>query len=107
MSAPTPIQSFLGGVGLALHAQLLLFLNGTVLGISGFLHRGVRGEKEALLSVAGFLAGGLVIGLVEGESTGPNHPTSVSRIVLSGFLVGVGTKACSRLPIQSYRKFNV
>ncbi|KAF7968090.1 hypothetical protein HWV62_32041 [Athelia sp. TMB] len=90
MSSPTPVQSFLGGVALALPVHSLLLLNGSVLGISGFLHRAVRGDPEAFFSVAAFLAAGVVIGLVEG----PVAPAaqSLQRIALSGLLVGVGTK---------------
>ena len=93
MSQPTPLQSFLGGVGLAVPVQFLLVLNGSVFGISGFLHGAVRSGKEALTSVAGFLLGGAIVGAVEG--VGPRTVSiGLFRIVFSGLLVGVGTKVC-------------
>jgi uncharacterized protein len=91
MSKPTPLQSFLGGVGLVIPVQFLLVLNGSVFGISGFLHDAVRGGKEALTSVAGFLLGGAIVGAMEGVAP-PTVPTGLFRIVYSGLLVGIGTK---------------
>jgi hypothetical protein len=91
MSNPTPLQSFLGGVGLAIPIQCQLVLNGSVLGISGFLHNAVRGRKEALAAVAGFLTGGAIVGVVEG--IGPDtRSAGLSYIAFAGLLVGVGTK---------------
>jgi len=91
MSNPTPLQSFLGGVGLVIPVHFLLTLNGSVFGISGFLHNAVRGRREALTSVAGFLLGGAIIGVVEG--IGPETISAeLPRIALSGLLVGVGTR---------------
>ncbi|KDQ61028.1 hypothetical protein JAAARDRAFT_45703 [Jaapia argillacea MUCL 33604] len=91
MSVPTPLQSFLGGIGLSLPVFALVKLNGSVFGISGFLHRAVRGGREALMAVAGLVLGGIVIGLVEGE--GPQTlSTSLAKLAFSGFLVGMGTR---------------
>jgi hypothetical protein len=93
MSNPTPLQSFLGGVGLVIPVHFLLTLNGSVFGISGFLHNAIRGRREALTSVAGFLLGGAIIGVVEG--IGPETISAeLPRIALSGLLVGVGTRVC-------------
>jgi hypothetical protein len=91
MSHPTPLQSFLGGVGLTVPIQFLLTLNGKVFGISGFFHNAVRGETEALTSVAGLLLGGAIIGAVEGVGP-PKMSVGLAQIALSGLLVGVGTK---------------
>lgn len=71
--------------------QFLLTLNGKVFGISGFVHNAARGRKDALISVAGFLLGGAIIGAVEGVGP-PKMPVRLVRIALSGLLVGVGTK---------------
>ncbi|KAJ7632739.1 hypothetical protein FB45DRAFT_913322 [Roridomyces roridus] len=91
MSTPSPISSFLGGLGLPFATHALTLLNGSVFGISGFLHRAARGNKEAMAGVAGLIIGGLVVGLTEGA--GPRvFPMSYLRIILSGLLVGVGTK---------------
>lgn len=95
MSTPTPVQSFIGGLGLALPVHSLLLLNGSVLGISGFLHRAARGDRESLVSVAGLLGGGVVIALVEGTAQQAEVTHDLWRIVASGLLVGLGTKVCS------------
>lgn len=91
MPSPTPVQSFLGGVGLAPPVYLLMRLNGAAFGVSGFLHRAVRGNTEALSAVLGLVAGGVVIGLLE---SGKPPPTMVDlpRTLISGLLVGLGTK---------------
>ena len=51
----------------------------------------MRGGKEAAAAVAGLFLGGISVGLVEG--VGPNTVTAgLPRVLLSGLLVGVGTK---------------
>ncbi|KAJ3895673.1 hypothetical protein GG344DRAFT_85733 [Lentinula edodes] len=91
MSTPTPLASFLGGFGLALPVHSLLVLNGSVFGISGFVHRAVRGNKEGLIATAGLIIGGIIIGTIEGR--GPETSFSpLPSLLLSGFLVGLGTK---------------
>ncbi|KAK0210894.1 hypothetical protein DFS33DRAFT_335944 [Desarmillaria ectypa] len=74
MSTPTPLRSFIGGFGLSLPVHALLLLNGNVFGISGFFHRAVKGNLEALG------ANTAVLGL------------KMRQVLLSGFLVGLGTK---------------
>lgn len=91
MSASTPLQSFLGGLGLSIPVQALLVLNGNVFGISGFVHRAVRGAKEAIAGVLGLFAGGLAIGWLEGVNY-EALPISVFQTFLGGLLVGVGSK---------------
>lgn len=91
---PTYIQSFVGGVGLALPVHALLALNGNVFGISGFLHRAVRGQLEGAVSVLGLVLGGAAVGLIEGAGAGANRvfDTAAPMALVSGFLVGLGTK---------------
>lgn len=92
MSSPTPVQSFLGGIGLSLPVHALLLLNGNVFGISGFLHRAVRGSPEAVVAVSGLILGGAMVGLTEGA--GPRLlDLSLSQVLISGFLIGLGSKA--------------
>ncbi len=91
MSSPTPVQSFLGGVGLALPVHLLMRLNGTVFGVSGFIHRAVKGNTEALSAVFGLVVGGVVVGLLESNKP-PLMLVDLPRTLLSGLLVGFGTK---------------
>ncbi|KAG6814505.1 hypothetical protein H0H92_000030 [Tricholoma furcatifolium] len=92
MSSPTPVQSFIGGVGLSLPVHALLLLNGNVFGISGFLHRAVLGGKESVCAVLGLVLGGSYIGLLEGHGPSPLQ-IGLGRAALAGFLVGFGSKS--------------
>ncbi|EJD54017.1 hypothetical protein AURDEDRAFT_133643 [Auricularia subglabra TFB-10046 SS5] len=91
MSLTNYLPSFLGGAGLALSAHSLLALNGSVFGISGFVHRGARGAKEGIAGVLALVVGGMLIGKLKG--TGPVLlESSFVSFLVSGLLVGVGTK---------------
>ncbi|KAJ3775428.1 hypothetical protein FB446DRAFT_763412 [Lentinula raphanica] len=91
MSTPTPLTSVLGGIGLSLPVYSLMILNGNVFGISGFVHRAVRGNKEAMIATIGLITGGVIVGAIEGK--GPETSSlSLPGLLLSGFLVGLGTK---------------
>lgn len=108
----TPVQGFLGGVGIALSSSLLLFTNGRVFGISGFLHRscnprvslfkGWKSTSEKLgdaIAVTGLVIGGIVIGALESKYA-PNIPSPFEplvgseyfKVVAGGFLIGLGSK---------------
>lgn len=92
---PTYLQSFVGGVGLALPVHTLLVLNGNVFGISGFLHRAVRGQVEGAVSVLGLVLGGALVGLLEGAGRAPRmFDVAGPTVMISGLLVGLGTKVC-------------
>jgi len=69
----------------------LLVLNGSVFGISGFLHRAVRCNTEAIMAVAGLSLGGACVGFLQGPG---DDITSMQlpKVLLSGFLVGIGTR---------------
>ncbi|VDC06603.1 unnamed protein product [Peniophora sp. CBMAI 1063] len=84
--------SLLGGVGLALSAHSLLALNDSVFGISGFLHRAVRGAGEGAVGVLALISGGFVVGMLEGADVPMLGGTSTVRLAVSGLLVGLGTK---------------
>jgi hypothetical protein len=91
MATPTPPQSFLGVIGLSLPAHVLLILNGSVFGISGFVHKAILGDLEAASSVAGLVLGGVAVGAFEGPTT--VVPLISSKfLILSGILVGAGSK---------------
>ena len=94
---PTPLQSFLGGVGLALPAQALLSLNSETFGISGFIHGAARGNLEDAVSVLGLISGGFVVAAIEGTGPTIGEP-ALLPLALSGLLVGVGAKVCSKQP---------
>ncbi|CAA7271535.1 unnamed protein product [Cyclocybe aegerita] len=91
MAHPTPLRSFLGGLGIPVAAHELLVLNGNVFGISGFVHRGIRGSIEGLAGVAGLVLSGAVVANLEGNGPVPLS-LSLPKVLLSGFLVGLGTK---------------
>lgn len=83
--------SFVGGLGLAFPTHALLLLNGSTLGISGFMHRAVRGGKEEFLALTGLVLGGMAVGKL--ENAGPELFTSEPfPLILSGLLVGIGSK---------------
>ena len=88
------LRSLLGGAGISLAAHELLLLTGNTFGISGFVHRGVNGNSESLAGLAGLVLGGIVVATME---RGAVSPLSVSPgwLLLSGFLVGIGTKVCT------------
>lgn len=94
MSPTQPIRSFFGGVGLAFPIHGLLLLNGNVFGISGFFHRALRGDIEAMVAVSGLVLGGIFIGVLEGPA-GQVALGTFPQILVSGFLVGLGTKVYS------------
>lgn len=88
---PTPLQSFLGGIGLALPVQALLSFNSSTFGISGFIHGAARGNVEDIISVLGLISGGVVVAAIEGSK--PIVPDSARLpLMLSGLLVGIGAK---------------
>lgn len=88
---PTPLQSFLGGVGLALPVHALLSLNNKTFGISGFINGAARGNLEDTLSVLGVISGGFAVAVIEGIKPTIQDSAPLS-LMLSGLLVGVGAK---------------
>jgi hypothetical protein len=73
--------------------QALLSLNNHVFGISGFIHNAVRGNLVDFTSLLGLISGGFAVAFIEGgkplvQNSPPLH------LVLSGLLVGVGSKVC-------------
>ncbi|KAF9483823.1 DUF395-domain-containing protein [Pholiota conissans] len=91
MAHPTPLQSLIGGLTIPVAAHELLLLNGNVFGISGFIHRAVKGNIDGTAGVAGLILGGVLVGQL--ESAGPAALSlTLPQVMLSGFLVGLGTK---------------
>jgi hypothetical protein len=91
MAHPTPLQSLIGGLTIPVAAHELLLLNGNVFGISGFIHRAVKGSLEGAAGVAGLILGGILVGRL--EAVGPAALSlTMPQILFSGFLVGLGTK---------------
>ncbi|KAF9564385.1 DUF395-domain-containing protein [Agrocybe pediades] len=91
MASPTPLRALIGGSCIPVTAHELLLLNGNVFGISGFIHRAVKGSIEGLAGAAGLILGGVLVAQLEG--TGPaNLSLALPKVIFSGFLVGLGTK---------------
>ena len=93
MSA-TPLQSFLGGVCLAFPVHALLSFNNNTFGISGFIHGAARGRLEDAMSVLGLVLGGAAVAVIEGDKLTVGNSTPLP-LMLSGLLVGAGTKVRS------------
>lgn len=91
MSHPAPLQSFLGGLAIPIPVHALALLNGNVFGISGFIHRAVKGSVEGAAGAVGLVLGGMLVAQLDGQAP-PALTYSLSKIALSGFLVGLGTK---------------
>lgn len=87
----TGLQSFVGGLAVPVAAHSLLVLNGNIFGISGFVHRAVKGHVRDIVSLSGLILGGVVVARLEGKNPSPLS-ISLSQILLSGFLVGLGSK---------------
>ena len=94
MNSPTPLKALIGGMGIPLAAHELLLLNGNVFGISGFIHRAVRGSLEGLAGAAGLIFAGALVGYL-GEDGPEDLSLSLPQVALSGLFVGLGTKVCS------------
>lgn len=93
MAHPTPLQSLIGGLGIPVAAHELLLLNGNTFGISGLIHSAIKGNIEGAVGVAGLILGGVLVGRL--ESSGPaSLPVMFPQVLVSGFLVGLGTKVC-------------
>jgi uncharacterized protein len=111
----TPTQALLGGLSLALSSAILLYANGRVFGISGFVHRTFQlsfhlSGLQDLLAFTGLVFGGLLVAIFE-QGFYRDQPPSLSfpenttmsfiKIGVAGFLVGLGSRVyfpfiCSR-----------
>lgn len=100
------LQSLVGGFTIPLAAHSLLVLNGNTFGISGFVHRAVKGHVRDVVSLSGLILGGVVAARLEGK--GPS-PLSISpqQIILSGFLVGLGSKVLLMCPPPNSPSLNL
>lgn len=91
----TPISALIGGSLIGLSATLLMFLNGRIAGISGMLHGLPFKKKEFIwraLFLIGLIIGGFVYYLLPQIHFSLRSHYSTHLLILSGFLVGIGTK---------------
>lgn len=88
-------NALLGGLLIGSAVTLMLWLNGRVTGISGIidglLSRNVAGKSWRLAFLAGLLAGGLVLYLLNPFFFVNHSDRSLWQVGLAGFLVGFGT----------------
>ncbi|KAH8833703.1 hypothetical protein DL96DRAFT_1810115 [Flagelloscypha sp. PMI_526] len=92
MSSPYPLNSFLSGISLAFSVHGLLILNGSVFGVSGWLHRLSTGDSEAFVATCALVASGALVGFIDSSPPSPMPSVNLATVVLSGVLVGFGTK---------------
>ena len=92
----TPVASLIGGILIGLSASAMLFFNGRIAGISGFVAGLLRPmEKDNLWRatfVAGLLTGGLILRLVSPELFEINIARSGVTFALAGLLIGFGAR---------------
>jgi uncharacterized membrane protein YedE/YeeE len=96
MSEANVYGGLLGGILIGLAATLLLLVNGRIAGISGILG-GLIGRNSRIEHL---WRGAFIIGLISGAGIytglhGPlviNQQASISRLLIAGLLVGIGTR---------------
>lgn len=92
----TPVTALLGGALIGLSAVLLLWLNGRIAGISGIFHGLFPPRRDdfawRLLFIIGMIAGSTLYFLFPELQFPPRTSYPVYLLILSGFLVGTGTR---------------
>ena len=91
------VSALLGGLLIGLAASLMMFLIGRIAGVSGIASKAIRNPRQQSWSLAFLL--GLVIGTsffhnLSGASA-PQPDTSATLLIISGLLVGLGTRLAS------------
>ena len=91
----TPLPALMGGLIIGLAATLLFLLRGRIFGISGFLGGLVslsRGDiLWRVLSASGLIIGAYIVHLIM-NTPQVLETVSTERLVVSGLLVGFGTR---------------
>lgn len=87
-------SALLGGMLLGIAAVLLLLVNGRIAGISGIVGRFLGGHRVATNAafIAGLLAGPFLYDTVYGRLPAVTVMVSWPVVLVSGLLVGVGTR---------------
>ena len=90
----TPVSALIGGSLIGIASAFLLYFNGRIAGISGFLGRGLffrRGDAWRWLFVAGLVLGGAVGMAASGFKPDATYG-SLPLIAIGGLFVGFGTR---------------
>jgi uncharacterized protein len=89
------INALLGGLLIGLAVSLMLLFNGRVTGISGIIFamidQNFKNNKWRYFFLLGLLLGGLIIKIFSPERLVNTLSTSLTQLILAGFLVGFGT----------------
>ena len=91
------LSALLGGALIGLSASIMLLINGKVTGVSGIISASTqpgssRHYSENALFVAGLVLGGIILQYLFPANFDINVTRSPFVIVLSGLLVGFGTR---------------
>ena len=94
----TPVSAAIGGALIGLSAVLLMLLAGRIAGISGIVGESLNPGSDKgwrLAFLAGLVAVPLLAALFGFPAAAPSMPNSLGLIVVSGLLVGFGTRIAS------------
>jgi uncharacterized membrane protein YedE/YeeE len=94
----TPVSAAIGGALIGLSAVLLMLLSGRIAGISGIVGESLNPGSDKgwrLAFLAGLVAVPLLAALFGFPAATPAMPSSLGLIVVSGLLVGFGTRMAS------------
>jgi uncharacterized membrane protein YedE/YeeE len=94
----TPVSAAIGGALIGLSAVLLMLLAGRIAGISGIVGESLNPGSDKgwrLAFLAGLVAVPLLAALFGFPAAAPSMPNSLGLIVVSGLLVGFGTRMAS------------
>ena len=94
----TPVSAAIGGALIGLSAVLLMLLAGRIAGISGIVGESLNPGSDKgwrLAFLAGLVAVPLLAALFGFPAAAASMPNSLGLIVVSGLLVGFGTRMAS------------
>jgi uncharacterized membrane protein YedE/YeeE len=94
----TPVSAAIGGALIGLSAVLLMLLAGRIAGVSGIVGECLSSGSDKgwrLAFLAGLVAVPLLAALFGFSAAARSMPNSLGLIVLSGLLVGFGTRMAS------------
>jgi uncharacterized membrane protein YedE/YeeE len=89
------LHSILGGALIGIAATAMLLFNGRITGISGIVSSSLaKPTRDGLwrwMFIAGLIAGGLLIQIIQPDFFANNSGRSSTAVIIAGLLVGYGT----------------